>query len=431
MTQSVCVAAEGEIPIISQAKGPLTGQRSGKSDSVRAEGVKVLVKTGAESLRLKTEGIKAAPPRSVARCHKVILHMKRTPLFQTHVDAGAKIGEYAGYEMPLFYLLGVRQEHLHTRASAGLFDISHMQHITVTGPEAADLVSRLCPYTAADQDIGDAKYTFLLNERAGIIDDLIVTRLEEARFLIVANAGCAEKDIAHITKTAESFEATITPMERGFLALQGPQAEAVLTNLGFAVADMAFMTAMEPQQEWFLSRTGYTGEDGFEIAMPVADLIDFALKLAADDRVAWVGLAARDSLRLEAGLSLYGQDLSEDITPHEAGLLWAIPKDLRAGGSYIGAETLAVMIEEGRKRMRVGLLADGRPVRGDTPLITEDGTVAGTVTSGGFGPTLNAPMALGLIDVAYADTPLFAELRGKRIAMERAKTPFTPPHYKR
>lgn len=357
--------------------------------------------------------------------------MKQTPLFQMHVDAGAKIGVYAGFEMPLFYPLGVKQEHLHTRASAGLFDISHMQHISVVGPGAADLISRLCPYTAAEQAIGDAKYTFLLNDHAGIIDDLIVTRLADTRFLIVANAGCAEKDVAHITTTAEAFDADVTPLDRGFLALQGPKAEAVLSDMGFPVRDMSFMTGLELADDRFISRTGYTGEDGFEIAMPVADLADFAAKLASDPRVEWVGLAARDSLRLEAGLSLYGQDLSEDITPHEAGLLWAIPKDLRTGGPFIGAAALATKIAEGRKRMRVGLLADGRPVRGDTPLVTDDGTPAGIVTSGGFGPTLDGPMALGLIDVAFAETPLFADMRGKRIAMQRAKTPFTPSNYKR
>ncbi len=357
--------------------------------------------------------------------------MKRTPLFQMHVDAGAKIGAYAGYEMPLFYPLGVRQEHLHTRACAGLFDISHMQHIEVAGRQAHALVSRLCPYDAADQAVGDAKYTFLLNDQAGIIDDLIVTRLGETRFLIVANAGCAEKDLAHIEAAAAGFDADVAALERGFLALQGPEAEAVLTDLGFDVADRAFMTGAEPKDGWFLSRSGYTGEDGFEIGLPVEELAGFAARLAEDARVEWVGLAARDSLRLEAGLSLYGQDLSEEITPMEAGLLWAIPKDMRTGGGFIGAAALAARIQEGRKRMRVGLMAEGRPVRDGTPLMTEDGTPVGVVTSGGFGPTIGGPMALGLIEVAHAEAPIFAELRGKKIAMKRAKPPFTPSNYKR
>jgi aminomethyltransferase len=223
----------------------------------------------------------------------------------------------------------------------------------------------------------------------------------------------------------------VKPLERGFLALQGPKAEAVLTELGFDVVEMAFMTGAEPQANWFLSRSGYTGEDGFEIGLPVADLDALASKLADHSDVEWIGLAARDSLRLEAGLSLYGQDLAEDVTPHEAGLIWAIPKEFRSGGTFIGAEALARKIAEGRKRMRVGLLADGRPVRGGTALVKSDGTEIGVVTSGGFGPTLDGPMALGLVNVADADQPIFADMRGKHVAMTRSKPPFTPHNYKR
>ncbi len=357
--------------------------------------------------------------------------MNRTPLYQTHVDAGAKMGVYAGFEMPLFYPLGVKQEHLHTRENAGLFDISHMQHIEISGPEAATFISKLCPYDAASQSVGDGKYTFFLNETAGIIDDLIVTRLADDRFLIVANAGCADKDLAHVQSHAAGFDVTVSPIERGFLALQGPKAEAVLTDLGFEVADMAFMTGKEPQEHWFVSRSGYTGEDGFEIGMPVDELAAISAKLVDHADVEWIGLAARDSLRLEAGLSLYGQDLSEDITPHEAGLIWAIAKDHRSGGEFIGADALATKIAEGRKRMRVGLLADGRPVRGDTELVNENGDVIGVVTSGGFGPTIDGPMALGLVNVADADAPIFANMRGKHVPMTRAKPPFAPHNYKR
>lgn len=357
--------------------------------------------------------------------------MKRTPLYQAHVDAGAKLGEYAGFEMPLFYHLGVKQEHLHTRAKAGLFDISHMLHIEVSGAEVSALVSRLCPYDAASQGVGEGKYTFLLNEAAGIIDDLIVTRLAEDRFLIVANAGCAEKDLAHIQGHGQGFAAQVNVIERGFLAVQGPKAEAVLADLGFDVADMAFMTSVEPKVEWLLSRSGYTGEDGFEVGLPVGELDSFTASLVAHDDVEWIGLAARDSLRLEAGLSLYGQDLSEDINPHEAGLIWAIPKDHRAGGGFIGAEALAQKIAAGRSRMRVGLLADGRPVRGGTPLVNDAGAEIGVVTSGGFGPTIDGPMALGLINVADAEAPIFADMRGKHVPMSRAKPPFAPHNYKR
>jgi aminomethyltransferase len=219
-------------------------------------------------------------------------------------------------------------------------------------------------------------------------------------------------------------------LPRAFLALQGPAAEAVLAD-HFDVAGMDFMSAQEPADGWFVSRTGYTGEDGFEIAMPEADGVAFANRLLSDGRVEWIGLGARDSLRLEAGLPLYGQDLSEDITPHEAGLIWAIPKDLREGGPFVGAAALAAKIAAGRSRMRVALLPDGRPVRGGTDLVDEAGNAIGTVTSGGFGPSLKGPMAMALVALDAADAPIFADMRGKQISMKRVKPPFVAHNYKR
>lgn len=356
--------------------------------------------------------------------------MKTTPFHALHIAADAKMGEFAGYDMPLFYSLGVMKEHLHTRDHAGLFDISHMVHVEISGADAAKLISHLCPYHAADQALGTARYTYMLNSDAGIIDDLIVTRLDDERFLIVANAGCADKDVAHIKQAAEAFEASVKILPRAFLALQGPKAEGVLSS-HFDVSGMAFLDALEPAEGWFISRSGYTGEDGFEIAMPPDQAVEFAEKLLSDERVEWIGLGARDSLRLEAGLPLYGQDLSEDIAPHEAGLIWAVPKDLREGGSFIGAASLAAKISAGRKRMRIGLLPEGRPVRGGVELKNEAGDLIGQVTSGGFGPSLNGPMALALVDVAAADTEIFADIRGKLIPMTRTKTPFVPHNYKR
>jgi aminomethyltransferase len=340
------------------------------------------------------------------------------------------MGEFAGFEMPLFYPLGVMKEHLHTRAHAGLFDISHMVHIEIRGSGATDFIGHLCPFEPHVQTIGQAKYTYFLNDQAGIIDDLIITRLADDRFLIVANAGCAEKDVAHVQAHAAKFDVEVFIIPRGFIALQGPDAEDVLQQQ-FDVSTMPFMSGVEPREGWFLSRTGYTGEDGFEIAIPETDCASFAKSLANDDRVEWIGLGARDSLRLEAGLPLYGQDLSEDITPSEAGLLWAIPKDIRSDGGFIGAESLASLIAQGRKRMRIGLLPDGRPVRGGTALVSEDGAPIGVVTSGGFGPTIGAPMAMALVNTDAADQPIFADMRGKKIPMNRVKTPFAPHNYKR
>ena len=254
--------------------------------------------------------------------------MKHTPLFDLHEKTGAKMGEFAGYSMPLFYPLGVMKEHLHTRAAAGLFDISHMVHLEITGKEAAALIERACPYDASNQPIGQARYTFFLNDNAGVIDDLIVTRLGDERYLIVANAGCAEKDIAHIKGLSEGFDSNVEVIPRGFLALQGPKAEAVLAKAGFASVGMGFMTGIEPKSGWFLSRTGYTGEDGFEIAMPVDETESFAKQLLESADVELIGLGARDSLRLEAGLSLYGQDLDDNVSPHEAGLALGNTKTL-------------------------------------------------------------------------------------------------------
>ncbi|MEP0944122.1 MAG: glycine cleavage system aminomethyltransferase GcvT [Rhizobiaceae bacterium] len=356
--------------------------------------------------------------------------MQQTPFYQSHIDAGAKIGAFAGYDMPLFYPLGVMKEHEHTRTAAGLFDISHMVHVSLSGADAATLVARLCPYHSDQQAVGQARYTFMLNLDGGIIDDLIVTRLGDERYLIVANAGCAEKDVEHIRGQAQPLNVNVDILPRAFLALQGPAAEATLAG-HFDVATMGFMTAMEPAEGWFVSRTGYTGEDGFEIAMPIADGVEFADKLLADERVEWIGLGARDSLRLEAGLPLYGQDLSEEITPHEAGLVWAIPKDLREGGGYIGADALAEKIAAGRTRMRVGLLPEGRPVRGGTDLVDEAGNNIGSVTSGGFGPSLKGPMAMALVAIDAAENPIFADLRGKQIPMKRVKPPFVAHNYKR
>lgn len=359
------------------------------------------------------------------------LELKFTPLHGLHLESGAKMGGFAGFDMPLFYPLGVMKEHEHTRNSAGLFDISHMVHMEIRGGEAAKMIERLCPYVASEQEVSKAQYTFFLNENAGIIDDLIVTRLSADRYLIVSNAGCAEKDIAHVQEVASGFDADVEVLRRGFVALQGPLADAVLTEFGFDVASLPFMTGREEANGWFISRSGYTGEDGFEIAMPEGECETFVRKLIADDRVELIGLGARDSLRLEAGLSLYGQDLDEDTTPHEAGLIWAIPKPLREGGNYIGAKSFSEKFKAGRQRMRVGLLPNGRPVRGGVTLENASGEVIGQVTSGGFGPTLNGPMALGLVAVSDADEPVFADMRGKKIEMKRTKLPFVAHNYKR
>ena len=346
------------------------------------------------------------------------------------------MGPFADHEMPLFYAAGVKQEHLATRQSAGLFDISHMVLVEISGEDAAGLVARLCPFPADEQEIGRARYTFFLNDHAGMIDDLIVTRLGKERFLIVCNAGCAEKDLAHIRHHANSLSVEISVWERVFLALQGSAAESVLRDSDLLpgqpdITAMAFLDALEPDGGWFISRSGYTGEDGFEIAIPPAEANRFFDALVADERVTPAGLGARDSLRLEAGLPLYGQDLSEEITPMEAGLVWAIPKPLRVGGGFIGATAVAERIEQGRKRKRVGLKPVGNvPVRAHAQLKDGTGSGIGEVTSGGFGPSVGHPVAMGLISTEIRD-PIKAEVRGREIEMEITTLPFVPHNYKR
>jgi aminomethyltransferase len=359
---------------------------------------------------------------------------KTLPLEDLHKAAGARFGAFAGWSMPLTYPPGVMKEHLHTREHAGLFDISHMKLFEVKGSGAAALLDRACPLNAAALDLLQSKYTFFLTEEAGIIDDLIVTRLEPERFMVVANAGNAAADEAHLSHLAKNFDATVTPLDRVFLAIQGPEAAEVLTAASVETSVLAFMHGTEPRRDWFLSRSGYTGEDGFEIGLPEADARDLVEKLLADPRVMWIGLAARDSLRLEAGLCLHGQDITTETDPASAGLMWAIPKEIRAQGSFIGAGALSEIVAKGPQEKRVGLQPEERqPVRSGTMLTDAEGKPAGRVTSGGFGPSVGAPVAMGYVPVALAKagTRLFADVRGTKIPVDISPLPFTPHRYRK
>lgn len=356
------------------------------------------------------------------------------PLKDLHEAAGARFGGFAGWSMPITYPLGVLKEHLHTREKAGLFDISHMRLFELSGPDAADVLARACPVEPEAIEERQSKYTFFLDENAGIIDDLIVTRLGKNRFMVVANAGNAATDEAHLRAIAEGFECTVEPLERVFLALQGPQAEAALTEAGLDLSALTFMQGIEPRQNWFASRSGYTGEDGFEIAMPWAEAQTFAERLLADEQVEWIGLAARDSLRLEAGLCLHGQDIDRSTNPVDSGLMWAVPKRLRDGGGFVGAAALARAVKAGPLDKRVGMKPEGRqPVRGGTSLYTEAGEPAGRVTSGGFGPSCGFPVAMGYVPAALAEphTKLFAEVRGNRVPVGIHPLPFSPHRYRK
>jgi aminomethyltransferase len=358
--------------------------------------------------------------------------LKHLPLEDLHVAAGARFGAFAGWHMPITYPAGVMKEHLHTREQAGLFDISHMKLFEVDGPQAADLLDRACPIDSAALALSQSKYTFFLNDAAGIIDDLIVTRLGSQRFMVVANAGNAATDEAHLKALAKDFDCEIRPLDRVFLALQGPAAAGILSKIGIDIQSMLFMTGREPRKGWFMSRSGYTGEDGFEIGLPAADARGLAEAILADGRAIWIGLAARDSLRLEAGLCLHGNDITEATDPASAGLMWAIPKNRRSGGAFVGARALEAIVGRGSAEKRVGLKAEGRqPVRNDTPLVDDDGKPAGRVTSGGFGPTAGHPVAIGYVPAAAAKpgTRFYAEVRGNRIPVDVQPLPFTPHRY--
>lgn len=357
---------------------------------------------------------------------------KTLPLHDLHEAAGARFGGFAGWNMPLTYPLGVMKEHLHTREQAGLFDISHMQLIELSGPGAAALIARACPLDAAGLELSQSKLTFFLDEAAGILDDLIVTRLGPERFMVVANAGNAAADVKHLSALAADFDCTAAPLERVFLALQGPAAARVLEDAGVPAGGLTFMHGIEPRADWFLSRSGYTGEDGFEIGLPQADARALVERLIADPRVQWIGLAARDSLRLEAGLCLHGQDISPETDPLSASLIWAVPKELRATGDFLGAEALRAIIAKGASRRRVGLKPEGRqPVRAGAALFDADGNPAGTVTSGGFGPSAGHPVAMGYVPTALATagSRLFADVRGTKVPVLVHALPFIPHRY--
>ena len=361
-------------------------------------------------------------------------NLTHLPLEDLHSAAGARFGAFAGWHMPLTYPAGVMREHVHTREHAGLFDISHMKLIEVRSTEAASLLSRACPIDAEALELSQSKYTFFLNDAAGILDDLIITRLAPTRFMIVANAGNAMADEAHLKALALDFDCEVEPLERVFLAIQGPEAAAVLADAGIANDALTFMHGIEPRPGWFMSRSGYTGEDGFEIGLPAGEAHELAQRLLADSRLMWIGLAARDSLRLEAGLCLHGNDITPETDPASAGLMWAIPKNIRISGNFVGAEALRTITAHGPANKRVGLKAEGRlPVRGDTVVLDEAGNPAGHVTSGGFGPSAGHPVAMGYVaaPLAVVGTKLFADVRGTRVPLEVHALPFTPHRYRK
>ncbi len=362
----------------------------------------------------------------------------RTPLHALHVELGAKLVPFAGYEMPVQYPAGVLKEHLHTREKAGLFDVSHMGQAFLHGADPARSLEKLAPSDFIGLKEGRQRYGLLLNDEGGIKDDFMASRLiGEAALYLVVNAAMKESDFAYITERLAG-ELTVEPRpDRALLALQGPAAGAVLEKLSPGIDALTFMQVIRAKVagiDAIVGRTGYTGEDGFEISIAGSDTEKLARALLADPDVLPIGLGARDSLRVEAGLCLYGHDIDETTNPAEAGLIWAIGKRRKLEKGFPAADKIMAGVLNGTARKRVGIRPDGRaPARDGTEIADKSGRVIGTITSGGFGPSLNAPIAMGYVETAFAadDTEIDLIVRGKALPARIAPMPFVPNRYKR
>ena len=364
----------------------------------------------------------------------------KTPLHDLHTELGARMVPFAGYNMPVQYPAGLMAEHLHTRTAAGLFDVSHMGQLRLEGSGAAAAFESLMPVDVIDLPLGKQRYGLLLNDQGGIMDDLMFFNRGDDIFVIV-NGACKAQDIAHIQQKIGKLCSVIPMPEMALLALQGPLAVTALSRLAPGVEKLVFMTGGRFDVagcDCFLTRSGYTGEDGFEISVHSTQAEKLARALLAQPEVKPVGLGARNSLRLEAGLCLYGNDIDETTTPIEASLNWAIQKVRRAGGAraggFPGADAVLAQLADPAQltRKRVGLKALARiPVRDHTALQSLGGEPIGGVTSGLLGPSINEPVAMGYVSPAFAaiGTQVNATVRGKPVLMEVTAMPFVPANY--
>ena len=377
------------------------------------------------------------PSESTTAPLGALLH---TPLHALHVELGAKMVPFAGYAMPVSYPQGILAEHRQCRESAVLFDVSHMGQLRLTGDDAAAALETLVPVDIVGLDPGKQRYALFTNDAGGILDDLMVTRREDHLFLVV-NAACKDADTAHL-RARLSTRCLIEPLpERALLALQGPKAAAVMQRLAPELAKLTFMTGGEATIHGiacFATRSGYTGEDGFEISVAAAEAEALARALLAEPEVQAAGLGARDTLRLEAGLCLYGHDIDTTTTPVQAGLTWAIQKVRRPGGEraggYPGADVIAAQLAHGAAMKRVGLVGLERvPVREGAHIVDDTGAAVGRVTSGTVGPSVGQPIAMAYVPsaLAVAGTVVHADVRGKRQPMRISPLPFAPHRYYR
>ena len=359
----------------------------------------------------------------------------RTPLYDFHVAQGGKMVEFAGWDMAVSYPLGVMGEHKACREGAALFDVSHMCQVELRGDGAAEALEGLVPSLVATLPEGKARYTFFTDQTGGILDDLIVSNAGDHLFMVV-NASRREHDLGHMRAHLKGID-VVERDDLALLALQGPQAEAVFAGIVPAAADLKFMETIATDvlgAPGRVSRLGYTGEDGYEISVPAEKATELAERLVADDRVESAGLGARDSLRLEAGLCLYGNDIDTTTSPIEAGLIWAIQKRRREEGGFPGAARIQKEIAEGASRKLVGILPEGRaPARAGVDVTDPDGNVIGAITSGGFGPTIEGPVSMGYVqsDFSADGTEIGLIIRGKQMPAKVSPLPFVKQNYKR
>lgn len=370
--------------------------------------------------------------------------LKTTPLHSRHVALGARMVPFAGYDMPVQYPKGIIAEHQHTRTAAGLFDVSHMGQAYLVGPDhdtTARALETLVPADIVNLAPGKQRYTQFLNEQGGIRDDLMVARsadpADDGKLMLVVNAACKDADYLHLDQNLPDGVRLVRLEDRGLLALQGPKAAEVLARHAPDVAGMGFMSVMATAVAGIavqVSRSGYTGEDGYEISVAAADAGALWDLLMAEPEVDAIGLGARDSLRLEAGLCLYGHDINQETSPVEAGLTWSIQKRRREEGGFPGENRIRQELAEGPLRVRVGLLPEGRaPAREGTQITDAAGELVGEVTSGGFGPSLGGPLAMGYVvpEFAKPGTALNLVVRGKPVPAKVVPMPFVPHAYKR
>ena len=371
--------------------------------------------------------------------------LRKTPLNALHREFGAKLTEFAGYEMPVQYRLGILGEHQHTRKKAGLFDVSHMGQVILSGQsyeETALSLEKVLPMDVLGLEIGRQRYGFLTNDDGGILDDLMFSNRGDHIF-VVLNAACKDSDIKYLRSLLEPNISIKEIENRALIALQGPASEAVLGKYHPQIKNMKFMdveTLPIDGSECWISRSGYTGEDGFEISIPAEAAEPITRSILSNQNVEFIGLGARDSLRLEAGLCLYGHDIDQATTPVEASLTWAIQKARRSNGSrasgFIGSEIILKQLAGGTNKKRVGFLPQTRaPMREGVEIFgTETSKDAiGKITSGGYGPTVGYPIAMGYINSEYANSEddMFGELRGKRVPVKVSNLPFVPLNFKR